>query len=143
MEKRNKRIPTVCCDFGRLGALLGESWGGLGPSWASWRRSKRHPKKERFPDPLNVESCAHLGSHLGSPNRPKTAPETSQNLRRFSNTKKSLFKTVLEPSWADLGPFWVPSWIQKSVFFHLFYYCFVKSNVFAKDTLSEQFLELT
>ena len=53
---------------------------------------------------------------FGHQNRPNTAPETSQNPRRFSKAKKMLFKSVLEPSWADLGSFWAPSWGQKNHF---------------------------
>ena len=57
-----------------------------------------------------------MGGGFGHQNRPKTAPETSQNPRRFSRAIKVLFKSVLEPSWADLGSFWAPSWGQKNHF---------------------------
>ena len=48
------------------------------------------------------------------PKSTKMASKTSQNLRRFSRSKTLIFKSLLEPSWADLGPFWKPSWAQKS-----------------------------
>ena len=50
---------------------------------------------------------------LGTENRPKRAPKTGPNSRRFSRAKKLLFKTLLELSWADLGAFRVPSWGPK------------------------------
>jgi hypothetical protein len=95
------------CSWGPLGALLG----GLGASWASlrptWRRPKHHKdnmqKKSNFRTPQR-RIMSSLGEVLGGQNRPKMAPKTSQNLRRISKAKKLLFKSVLEPSWADLGP---------------------------------------
>ena len=45
------------------------------------------------------------GRGLESPNRPKSVPKTDQQLRRFIfKSDKLLFKSLLEPSWADLGP---------------------------------------
>ena len=41
---------------------------------------------------------------FGRPKSTKISPKTSQNLRRFSRAKKLLFKSLLEPSWADLEP---------------------------------------
>ena len=46
-------------------------------------------------------------------NRLRMASETSQNSRSFPSANKLLFKSLLEPSWADLGSFWVPSWGPK------------------------------
>ena len=44
------------------------------------------------------------GRHLGSQNGAKIDPKTIQNRRRFLRAKKMLFKTLLDPSWADLSP---------------------------------------
>ena len=97
--------------LGGLGALLGRSRGGLG------------------------RSCGDLGSAFGAvnflidflidfgrqkgvqreafrePKATKIGAETTPNLRRFSTAKKLVFKSLLEPSWADLGAFWRPSWL--------------------------------
>ena len=109
-------------------SLLGRSWGPLGASWGALggvlgplgrllgrlgADPKRHqddmPKKVNF----QTDSPQHHG-YFGLPKRTpkstKIASKTSQNLRRFSRAKKLRFKSLLEPSWADLGAFWVPSW---------------------------------
>ena len=104
--------------------LLGRSWGDLGASWAPlggllgafWADLKafkttfkmKSDNKSQF-----GENRISFGGGLGGQNRPQMAPATSQKLRRFSRAKKLLFKSLLEPSWADLRAFWVPSWGQK------------------------------
>ena len=120
---------------------MGASWGLLGRSWgllvASWEPLgglleplegllgplgavlKGVEKSIDFKSPLGSKKgggATVFGHPFWHQNRPKTAPKTSQNPRRFSRVKKTLFKTVLEPSWADLEPFWVPSWAQKNRF---------------------------
>ena len=90
--------------------LLGASWALLGASWALLKRCKQNLKNERF---QNAKEGGLRPSFLGGiwePKSTKMASKTSQNLRRFSRAKKLLFKSVLEPSWADLGAFWGPSW---------------------------------
>ena len=39
-------------------------------------------------------------------------PKTDQNRCQKRSRKKMVLKIVLEPSWADLGSSWVPSWGQ-------------------------------
>ena len=116
-------------------SLLGRSWGSLGASWGALGGvlgalgvllgrlggdPKHHNdnirKKVNFQTPKRRVDLQH-GGHprnflegLGSPKSTKIGPKTSQNLRRFSRAKKLLFKSLLEPSWADLEAFWRPSW---------------------------------
>ena len=71
------------------------------------------------------------------------APKTNQNLRRFSRAKKLLFKSLLEPSWADLGAFWRPSWGQKKCFRIGKRNTGGKINVFDVDKLSRRVLDRT
>ena len=106
--------------LGASWSLLRHSWGGLGGTWAplgsSWRRSKTvqkyDAKKANFKTPPPPTHRKFRGG-LGGPKSTKIGSKTSQNLRRFSRAKKLLFKSLLEPSWADLGAFWRPSWGPK------------------------------
>ena len=99
-----------------LGGLLEPLEGLLGPLGAVLNVIE---KSIDFKTPLGSKKGGGipvLGHPFWHQNRPKTAPETSQNPRRFSRAIKVLFKSVLEPSWADLGSFWAPSWGQKNHF---------------------------
>ena len=49
-----------------------------------------------------------FGTPYGRPKSTKIDSKTNQNFRRFSRAKKMLFKSLLEPSWADLGPLQPP-----------------------------------
>ena len=106
--------------WGPLGSLLGASWSLLGASWALLGPSCKGSKKASILRALlgrkRGGGMAVFGHPFWHQNRSKTAPKTSQNPRRFSRAIKALFKSVLEPSWADLGPFWAPSWGPKSSF---------------------------
>ena len=130
--------------LGPLGAILGglgASWGTLRASWGDlgevWEplgrlsdplgailgvleptrmRTKRDTKTRRFQDRKGGGVPYYFGTRFGRPKSTKMAPKTRPNLRRFSRAKKMLFKSVLEPSWADLGAFWTPSWGKKNVF---------------------------
>ena len=97
-----------------LGGPLGGSWGLMGTFWAALEvaktSQKQDAKKRSTSRPLNVESPSSLGGALGGQNQSKMLHKTNQNSRRFSRAKKLLFKSLLEPSWADLGAFWRPSW---------------------------------
>ena len=44
------------------------------------------------------------GDPFGNPKSTKIGPKTIPNLIRFSRAKKLVFKSLLGPSWADLGP---------------------------------------
>ena len=109
-------------------SLLGRSWGPLGASWGALGgvlgplecllgRLGSHAKRHQDDMPKKVNFQTNFGPqrHICSPpkRRPKSTkigPKTSPKLRRFSRAKKIVFKTVLGPSWADLGAFWRPSW---------------------------------
>ena len=68
----------------------------LGPSWTS-------------PGPISTvqhSSRAPLGSHFGSQNRSENDTKSKRKFKR----PKHRSKTILDPSWGDLGPSWVPSW---------------------------------
>ena len=102
------------------GALFGASWGALGevlgPLGRLLGRLEGDPKKLKN----SMQKSSQQGGHHKSfwaPQRGaksiKNAAKTEQKLSRFSSSKKLLFKSLLEPSWADLGAFWKPSWGQK------------------------------
>ena len=93
------------------------SWGGLGmllgTSWAVLLRQKR-PSKYKPISRAKTEACVLVfGPPFGTQNPPKMPPKTGQNLKGFSKAKKLLSKTLLEPSWAELGAFRRPSWALK------------------------------
>ena len=82
--------------MGPLGRLLGRL--GADP--------KQHKnimlKKTNFKTPMRPHPPDFRGGGW-SPKTTKIGPKTNQNLRRFSRPKKLRFKSLLEPSWADLG----------------------------------------
>ena len=115
----------------RSWSLPGRSWGPLGASWGALGgvlgplgrllgrlRGDQNvtkitcQKKVNFQTPKRRVALAY-GAPFWHPKSTKIGPKTHQNLRRFSGAKKLLFKSVLEPSWADLGAFWRPSWGSK------------------------------
>ena len=96
--------------LGGLGALLGGSWGGLGRSCGDLGSAFGAVK---FLIDFLIDFGRQKGAQRGAFREPKSTkigPKTSPNFRRFSRAKKLLFKSLLEPSWADLGAFWRPSW---------------------------------
>ena len=109
-------------------SLLGRSWGPLGASWGALggvlgplgrllgrlgSHAKRHqddmPKKINFQTKTRPQPI-YFWLPKRTPKSTKIGPKTSPKLRRFSRAKKIVFKSLLEPSWADLGAFWRPSW---------------------------------
>ena len=119
-------------------SLFGRSWGGLGVSWAplgpslggSWSllgplgrllgRLRGDQNVTQITCQKNINFQTHqrriilpLGSPFCDPKSTKIGPKASPNLGRFSRAKKFLFKSLLGPSWADLGAFWRPSWGAK------------------------------
>ena len=79
-------------------------------------KTTREPNQDDFktvadPQPADLHSsAASPGLHLGGQNGTKTDPKTIKNRSDKSRGKKHRSKTILEPSWGDLGPSWVPSW---------------------------------
>ena len=112
----------------RLGAPLGGSWdllsasweplgaswaplgGILGASWAHLTTFTTTFKRRTYFEPNRGGTIKVFELPEGAQNRPKMGPKTKQNLRRFSRATKLLSKSLLEPSWADLGAFWKLSW---------------------------------
>ena len=100
--------------LGGLGALWGGSWGGLGRSCGDLGSAFGAVK---FLIDFLIDFGRQKGAQreaFGEPKSSKIGAKTSPNLRRFSTPKKFVFKSLLEPSWADLGTFWVPSWGAKN-----------------------------
>ena len=96
--------------LGGLGALLGGSWGGLGRSCGDLKATLGAVK---FLIVFLIDFGRQKGAQRGAfwePKSTKIGHKTGPNLRRFSRANKLLSKSVLEPSWADLGAFWTPSW---------------------------------
>jgi len=108
--------------------LLGRSWGPPGASWGALggflgplerllgrlgSDPKQHQnymrKKINFQTPQRRRTEPKW-DHFEGPKSTKIDSKMNQKLRRFSRAKKNLFKSLLEPSWADLGAFWRPSW---------------------------------
>ena len=50
-----------------------------------------------------------LGCHLGGQIGTKTDKKDAKTKRKFKS-QKNRSKTILDPSWSDLGPSWAPSW---------------------------------
>ena len=50
------------------------------------------------------------GAPFGSPKRYQNGAENDQKSKRKIKRQKNRSKTILGPSWGDLGPSWVPSW---------------------------------
>ena len=96
------------------------------------------PKKVNFQ--TSPRSFAKpIWGRFGRPKSTKMEPKTSPNLRRFSRAKKLLFKSLLEPSWADLGAFWRPSWGPKKHFRIGKTNTGAKSTFFMKTSVQEAF----
>ena len=96
--------------LGRLGGLLEPLWallGGsgslLGVSWAVLQAIQNNKQHRAVFKPQILPYRPNYGGRFGEPKSIKIGPKTNQNLRRFSRAKRLLFKSLLEPSWADLG----------------------------------------
>ena len=58
----------------------------------------------------DLPSMAPTWLPKGDPKATKMEHKTEQNRRQILTSEKKLFKTVLEPSWGDLGPILASSW---------------------------------
>ena len=105
-ERLERRLGTL---LGALGPLLGRSWALLGRSWgalgALWAALGAEFKNHQQVNAQNDRFWLPKGCPKGA----KIDPKTDQNRRQKSMRKKHMFKIVLEPSWDDLGSFWVAS----------------------------------
>ena len=104
---------------GGSGRRLGGTWGSPGGSWeglggvlvglgAILKRLCEQSDFRSIFGSIWGGFGGGLGKHFGD----KMPSKTHQNLTRFFTSKKSLSKSVLEPSWVDLRSFWVASWGQ-------------------------------
>ena len=96
------------------GGLPGASWAPFGPSWAVLEATQNKTKMKSIFEPQTraqkAPTIIKFWAPFWAPKSTKMAPKPRQNLRRCSRAKKLPFKTLLEPSWADLEAFWRPSW---------------------------------
>ena len=71
------------------------SWERLGPAQGRFPKSRRAP-----------------GGPFERPKRHQNRSQNDQKSKRKIKSKKKRSKTILDPSWGDLGPTWVPSWAK-------------------------------
>ena len=95
--------------LGGPGEALGASGGALGASWEALGPLLGAPWVE---DQNLIDFGVDLGSQKWPQEGPKMDPKMVQNRHRNLTRYKMLSKTLLEPSWVDLGSSWVPSWSQ-------------------------------
>ena len=120
--------------LGATWAPLGRSWGALGASWAnlggllvplgavlgglgevsggSWRPLGGTLHDTKKINKKTIQKMTDLGSQKGPQREPKSDLKRTKIEDKNRCEKKHLFKTVLEPSWDDLRPFWDRSWGQ-------------------------------
>ena len=98
--------------FGRLGGrlkLLGWSWAALGKSWRLLKRSWSELTPQGGPYRFHGRSCIGFWTHLGRQKGAKTEPKTTKIRSNNYLKKRSRFRSVLRPSWGDLGAILDPS----------------------------------
>ena len=100
--------------WGALGGVLGPLGRLLGHLEGDPKQHKNNMSKKTDFEPHMGPTTLIFGAPKEDPKSTKIGPKTSPNLRRFSRPKKLRFKSLLEPSWADLGAFWRPSWGPKN-----------------------------
>ena len=120
---------------GDLGASLGPPGVFLGPLGASWGAlggilgplgrllgrlggdPKQHKnnmqKKSNFQTPKK-RTYHVFGVPFGGPKSTKIDTQNASNFKTIFKSQKIVFKSLLGPSWADLAPFWAPSWGSKN-----------------------------
>ena len=105
--------------LGLSGGVRGASWEGLGRSWGDLGATF---KAVRFRIDFLIDFERQKGAKRDAFGEPKWSQNRSQNdskSKSIFKSEKTLFKTVLEPPWAHLAPFWVPSWAQKKNSFRI------------------------
>ena len=66
------------------------------------------PPRGRLAPTSPVQACP-----FGRPKRHPNRSQNDQNSKRKIKRKKNRSKTILDPSWGDLGPSWAASWGKK------------------------------
>ena len=97
---------------GHLGAISEPSWAMLGPLGAILGPLGPLLGAPWVEDQNLIDFGVDLGSQKWPQEGPKMDPKMVQNRHRNLTRYKMLSKTLLEPSWVDLGSSWVPSWSQ-------------------------------
>ena len=100
---------------GRLGSLLGASWGALGAIF--------------FGDEILIVFLIDLGSEKGAQRGGFGEPKWVQNRSKNEDENEDEKKTLLGASWVDLGTFWGVIGRAKTLIFHWFYHYFLKIDV--------------
>ena len=79
-------------------------------------KTTREPNQDDFKTVLDapkVPEHRYLhtpGGPFGRPNRHQNGTKNDPKTKRKFKRQKRRSKTILDPSWGDLGPSWVPSW---------------------------------
>ena len=79
-------------------------------------KTTREPNQDDFKTVLDPQGPSKPqfgvtpGAPFGRPNRHQNGTKNDPKSKRKFKRKKNRSKTILDPSWGDLGPSWVPSW---------------------------------
>ena len=79
-------------------------------------KTTREPNQDDFKTVLDRPQGAQPqfgvtpGGPFGKPNRHQNGTKNDAKTKRKIQRPKNRSKTILDPSWGDLGPSWVPSW---------------------------------
>ena len=90
--------------LGRLGRLLGRLGAILGSLRTDYNANTATPQKKSDLEAQTRSQHPDFEGGFGEPKSVKNRTQDEPKIRRFSRAKKLLFKSLLEPSWADLGP---------------------------------------
>ena len=88
--------------------LLGCSWGGLGASAADLEETKTTYKKINDFQSSKWELLPNFCPPQREAKSIKNRIQNESKIKHFLTATKSFFKTVLQPSWVDLGPLRAP-----------------------------------
>ena len=123
------RLGSIWDRFGGCpGGILGGSWAVLGRSWSDFLSSSIF---DRFFDRFWSPKGCPKGGIWGA----KTEPKTTQNRSKNHLEKRSRFRSLLRPSWDDLGPILAASWAVLGVKIVLW---LQRRSFFQKSTFSNK-----
>ena len=117
-------------------ARLGRSWGELTPQ-GGWLPISRHVLG-RFSDPSWAPKRTQDGAQdetlrpQDDPRGRQDGTQDDQNRSENRLQKRSRLRTVLRPSWGDLGPILAPSWG------HFWWFCIGFCTISWKSTFSKK-----
>ena len=105
--KRGQRRPTT--------TLKGTQEGQKSdPESQDEKRTEPRRSQDRLGPPTSrfAQFSRPPGAPFGSPKRHQNRPHTDETSKRKFKMKKRRSKTILDPSWSDLGSILAPSWGQ-------------------------------